>query len=498
MDAHESRTSNLATFAESAGAVTAYLEWIGTDAAKPAVFPLHDEAVIGRDPQDALASDKYICIPEQTISRRHARIRRRGASLFRRRPAFAQRHLRARRAARARRLASAARRRRAGAGVGAAGVPFAGGAPSAAARRPSSPRRSTPPSSRRPLRRRRQAEPQRPRKDRAPPARDGAGQHRAGRRDRPRDPDRKDHELHLRAVPAGRARLHHAAATTSATRPRRSPRGAATAPSKTRQQVRISHTIVDEVLHKKRAILSVDTLSDRHFAAHESIVAQAILSVMCVPLILGDEVLGLIQVDTSSDPYAFQEADLEILSGVCAETAVALKNFQLYSDIKGLLDGFVCASVQAIEERDPVTAGHSFRVAGYAESLAMRARARRTTPTLRRAAFTQGPAARDPLRRAAARLRQGRRARARLAQGEKAAPRRHAPARTALPLRARLPRAASLARPGRAAPAGASWSMAAFRQRARPHRSRACASKARGSMNSSTSSSRANEPAISH
>jgi 3',5'-cyclic-nucleotide phosphodiesterase len=159
--------------------------------------------------------------------------------------------------------------------------------------------------------------------------------------------------------------------------------GAAEDPS----QVRISHTIVDQVLVKKRAILSVDTLADRHYAAHESIVAQAILSVMCVPLILGDDVLGLIQVDTSSDPHAFQEADLEILSGVCAETAVALKNFQLYSDIKGLLDGFVCASVQAIEERDPVTAGHSFRVAGYAENLAM-ALEYADDSTLRRAAFT--------------------------------------------------------------------------------------------------------------
>ena len=109
---------------------------------------------------------------------------------------------------------------------------------------------------------------------------------------------------------------------------------------------------------------------------------------MCVPLILGDEVLGMIQVDTSSDPYAFKEADLEILSGVCAETAVALKNFQLYSDIKGLLDGFVSASVQAIEERDPVTAGHSFRVAGYAQNLA-RALERSDDPVLRRAAFSQ-------------------------------------------------------------------------------------------------------------
>jgi 3',5'-cyclic-nucleotide phosphodiesterase len=60
-----------------------------------------------------------------------------------------------------------------------------------------------------------------------------------------------------------------------------------------------------------------------------------------------------------------------MLTGVCAETAVALKNFQLYSEIERLLDGFVRASVQAIEERDPITAGHSFRVATYAEQLAL-------------------------------------------------------------------------------------------------------------------------------
>jgi 3',5'-cyclic-nucleotide phosphodiesterase len=154
------------------------------------------------------------------------------------------------------------------------------------------------------------------------------------------------------------------------------------------RQARLSHTIVDEVLGHKRAILSSDTLADRHFAAQDSIVAQAIRSVMCAPLIVGDEVLGLIQVDSSSDPHAFQDADLELLSGVCAETAVALKNFQLYSDIERLLDGFVRASVQAIEERDPVTAGHSFRVASYAERLAT-ALDHAADPLLRRVAFSK-------------------------------------------------------------------------------------------------------------
>src|SRR5689334_2691029 len=71
-----------AAFASPDDPVRAYVEWMGAPAPGPAVFPLHDEAVLGRDRQDALASNKYICIPEPTISRRHARIRRRGASYF--------------------------------------------------------------------------------------------------------------------------------------------------------------------------------------------------------------------------------------------------------------------------------------------------------------------------------------------------------------------------------------------------------------------------------
>jgi 3',5'-cyclic-nucleotide phosphodiesterase len=65
-----------------------------------------------------------------------------------------------------------------------------------------------------------------------------------------------------------------------------------------------------------------------------------------------------------------------------------MKNFQLYSDIERLLDGFVRASVQAIEERDPVTAGHSFRVAAYAEHLA-RAVDRDDSPDFRKTTYSK-------------------------------------------------------------------------------------------------------------
>jgi 3',5'-cyclic-nucleotide phosphodiesterase len=375
-----------ATFSESAGAVKAYLEWIGCEAAKPAVFALHDEAVIGRDAQDALASDKFIAIPEHTISRRHARIRRRGASYY-----VEDLHSRNGTFVLGERLTPGAWH------VLHDGDELALSSVQLVFHSLVVPERSSMPTV---ITKSVDAT------QFTPALTDTLQADRS-------DLEKTVHRLHAMA----QASIALGAVTDRATLIekimnfifelfplaerafillRENPRDAPTPVAARRrdgavedpQQVRISHTIIDEVLHKKRAILSLDTLSDRHFAAHESIIAQAILSVMCVPLILGDEVLGMIQVDTSSDPYAFKEADLEILSGVCAETAVALKNFQLYSDIKGLLDGFVSASVQAIEERDPVTAGHSFRVAGYAESLA-RALERADDPGLRRAAFSK-------------------------------------------------------------------------------------------------------------
>jgi 3',5'-cyclic-nucleotide phosphodiesterase len=50
---------------------------------------------------------------------------------------------------------------------------------------------------------------------------------------------------------------------------------------------------------------------------------------------------------------------------------VALENSMLHADIERLFEGFIKASVAAIEARDPTTAGHSFRVAEFTVRLAM-------------------------------------------------------------------------------------------------------------------------------
>jgi HD-GYP domain-containing protein (c-di-GMP phosphodiesterase class II) len=58
------------------------------------------------------------------------------------------------------------------------------------------------------------------------------------------------------------------------------------------------------------------------------------------------------------------------VSSLASQAAVAIENSRLYESIQTLFEGFVKASVTAIESRDPTTSGHSFRVADLTVGLA--------------------------------------------------------------------------------------------------------------------------------
>jgi HD-GYP domain-containing protein (c-di-GMP phosphodiesterase class II) len=60
----------------------------------------------------------------------------------------------------------------------------------------------------------------------------------------------------------------------------------------------------------------------------------------------------------------------KLASSLASQAAVAIHNRRLYLSIRDLFEGFVKASVTAIEARDPTTSGHSFRVADLTVALA--------------------------------------------------------------------------------------------------------------------------------
>jgi HD-GYP domain-containing protein (c-di-GMP phosphodiesterase class II) len=92
--------------------------------------------------------------------------------------------------------------------------------------------------------------------------------------------------------------------------------------------------------------------------------------ILCVPMTnTHGEVVGVIQALNRRDG-AFGAEDEELLGALAGPAASAIENALLHEEIERLFEGFVQASVVAIEARDPTTAGHSGRVATLTTGLA--------------------------------------------------------------------------------------------------------------------------------
>ena len=108
-------------------------------------------------------------------------------------------------------------------------------------------------------------------------------------------------------------------------------------------------------------------------------------SMLTVPMRnYNNEVVGAVQLINAKRRYetlltvesveaevvSFRPEDLEMIESIASQAAVAIDNKNLLDSIQALFDGFVQASVTAIEQRDPSTAGHSGRVETLTTALA--------------------------------------------------------------------------------------------------------------------------------
>jgi HD-GYP domain-containing protein (c-di-GMP phosphodiesterase class II) len=66
----------------------------------------------------------------------------------------------------------------------------------------------------------------------------------------------------------------------------------------------------------------------------------------------------------------FSDRAVRLALSLASQAAVAYENGRLYQDIEKLFEGFVQASIKAIEQRDPTTSGHSLRVSRMTVGLA--------------------------------------------------------------------------------------------------------------------------------
>ena len=93
-------------------------------------------------------------------------------------------------------------------------------------------------------------------------------------------------------------------------------------------KVLVSDTLLAQVQLTKEGVLTSDAIADKRFQASQSIIALGVRSAMAVPLLTssGEDVKGIMFLDSRERIAAFTTKDLEVLSAIAAQASVALEN----------------------------------------------------------------------------------------------------------------------------------------------------------------------------
>lgn len=95
-----------------------------------------------------------------------------------------------------------------------------------------------------------------------------------------------------------------------------------------------SETLKRAALVDQVGVISADALGDARFDRSASIAADSLRSLMAVPMIHEDEIVGLIQLDSRHVTNVFSERDLDLFGTVAGHAAMALRAVELRSTVR--------------------------------------------------------------------------------------------------------------------------------------------------------------------
>ena len=100
----------------------------------------------------------------------------------------------------------------------------------------------------------------------------------------------------------------------------------------------MSRGIVMRVLKTETPVIADDAQTDDMLRGHESIMAYKIRSVMCAPLIVRDNCIGAVYVDSRINTNLFGPKHRDLLLTFCNQAAIAIDNARLFADLNEAIE----------------------------------------------------------------------------------------------------------------------------------------------------------------
>jgi putative nucleotidyltransferase with HDIG domain len=146
----------------------------------------------------------------------------------------------------------------------------------------------------------------------------------------------------------------------------------------------LSRTIVQQVMSTGESVLTTNAQEDPRFGKEASVIMLQLRSILCVPMKLKEDIIGVMFVDNRVQTGHFKESDLDLLSAFAEQSAMAIHNAGLFDDLQAANKDLEAANteleiayeatlqgwVRALDLRDKETEGHTQRVTTLTQKLA--------------------------------------------------------------------------------------------------------------------------------
>ena len=99
----------------------------------------------------------------------------------------------------------------------------------------------------------------------------------------------------------------------------------------------VSTTLIKKVVASRQAVLTTNAQEDPRFSEQQSIVAYQLRSIICIPMLVRNQLIGLIYIDNRIRSGLFTQKHMELLSAFADQAAVAIENARLFESVRQTL-----------------------------------------------------------------------------------------------------------------------------------------------------------------
>lgn len=104
------------------------------------------------------------------------------------------------------------------------------------------------------------------------------------------------------------------------------------------EEASFSRTVVNSAIKEAQAIITTNAQADNRFEGMQSVVSQGLRSILCIPLILRGDAVGVLYVDNRIEQDIFKQEMVPLLTAFGTQAAIAIENAQLFGKVKDDLD----------------------------------------------------------------------------------------------------------------------------------------------------------------